>query len=217
MQLIHAIVFEPVGCLAEFGSEAFDQIAVELFHQKTKTTRPGSVAYWRFISLLHASGNTLDAAQMRIIEDLELRAVEAASAYEDVSPALVELKSMDVTLAIASSLSNKAISRFLTRFSLQDVFSYVWDRNTAGGVKQAPLAAAIRSTSPKPEHVMFLTDTAEGLRVAKSAGVNSILMMNDPDDAMKLASHNPSGGIVSLHELPDVIRFVAAQKQRSQV
>jgi hypothetical protein len=58
---------------------------------------------------------------------------------------------------------------------------------------------------------MFLTDTAEGLKVAKHVGVNAILMMNDPDESRRLAMHNPAGGIVSLHELPDFIRLIRAQ------
>jgi hypothetical protein len=39
-------------------------------------------------------------------------------------------------------------------------------------------------------------------------------MMNDPDEAQRLAMHNPSGGVVSLHEMPDFIRLIAAQNQR---
>ena len=61
---------------------------------------------------------------------------------------------------------------------------------------------------------MFLTDTAEGLKVAGSVGVNAILMMNDPDESKRLAMHNPAGGIVSLHELPDFIRLVRAENAR---
>ena len=34
------------------------------------------------------------------------------------------------------------------------------------------------------------------------------------DEAMRLAVHGPSGGIVSLHELPDFIRLVAAENRR---
>ena len=64
---------------------------------------------------------------------------------------------------------------------------------------------------------MYLTDTAEGLEAAKHVGVNSILMMNDPDHARRLALHRaagPAGGIVSLHELPDFVRVVAAEHAR---
>jgi hypothetical protein len=38
--------------------------------------------------------------------------------------------------------------------------------------------------------------------------------MNDPDEAQRLAMHNPSGGVISLHEMPDFIRLLAAQNQR---
>jgi hypothetical protein len=47
--------------------------------------------------------------------------------------------------------------------------------------------------------------------VAESVGVNPILMMNDPDESRRLAMHDPAGGIVSLHELPDFIKFVRAE------
>jgi hypothetical protein len=38
-------------------------------------------------------------------------------------------------------------------------------------------------------------------------------MMNDPDEAMRLAMRNPAGGVVSLHELPDFIRLVADENR----
>ena len=78
-----------------------------------------------------------------------------------------------------------------------------------------PLQRAIAVASLDPERVMYLTDTAEGLKAAKSAGAQSILMMNDPDESRRLAMHEPSGGIVSLHELPDFIRLVAAENAKT--
>lgn len=56
---------------------------------------------------------------------------------------------------------------------------------------------------------MSLFDTSDGLKVAKEVGVNSILMIDDPDEARRMAMEAPTGGIVSLHELPDAIRLVA--------
>ena len=50
------------------------------------------------------------------------------------------------------------------------------------------------------------------MKAAESVGVNAVLMMNDPDESRRLATHNPAGGIVSLHELPDFIRIVRAQQ-----
>jgi len=49
------------------------------------------------------------------IEALELEAVERVSLYEDVIPALSELKAMGIRLIIASSLSQSAIAQFLKR------------------------------------------------------------------------------------------------------
>jgi len=72
----------------------------------------------------------------------------------------------------------------------------------------------VRCASLVPENVIFLTDTVEGIRVARSAGVHPILMMNDPDTARRLAMHNPAGGVVSLHEIPDFIRLIAAQRSK---
>jgi len=214
MNIIDGILFEPVGCLAEFPSDEFDQIALLLFSGKLKPSQSGSQAYWRSLNLMQSRTKTLDDSDKKIFEDLEMQAVERATAYEDVVPAVSELKGMGVKLAIASSLSHKAVARFVERFSLQQLFAETWDRDNAGGIKAAPLTAAMQSASLKAEQTMFLTDTGDGLKVAKSVGVNSILMMNDPDEAMRLAAHTPSGGIVSLHELPDFIRFIAAENAR---
>jgi phosphoglycolate phosphatase-like HAD superfamily hydrolase len=210
MQSIEGVLFEPVGCLAEFPSEPFLELAVHLFGRKKKTSQSGSRSYWYLLNLIHAANQRLDDSQRRLAEALEMQAVDAASAYEDVLPALSELKAMGVHLLIASSLSGVAVTRFLERNRLNQFFSAVWSRDNAGGVKAPPLRSAIGGASLKPERVMFITDTLEGLKVAKSAGVQSILMMNDPDEAKRLALHNPSGGIISLHELPDFIRLVAA-------
>jgi phosphoglycolate phosphatase-like HAD superfamily hydrolase len=214
MQIIEGVLFEPVGCLAEFPPEPFHQIAARLFGRRKKPSASGSRSYWHLLNLMQAANRTLDESQKYMVEGLEVQAVDAASAYEDVVPALAELKSMGIPLIIASSLSHTAITRFLERYSLHEFLSAVWSRDKAGGVKAAPLAAAVGGASLKPGRVMFITDTSEGLKVAKSVGVHSILMMNDPDEARRLAMRDPAGGIVSLHELPDFIRLVAAENKR---
>jgi phosphoglycolate phosphatase-like HAD superfamily hydrolase len=91
----------------------------------------------------------------------------------------------------------------------------VYTRDDAGGVKSAPLLCALEDASLPREKTMFLTDSLEGIKTARSAGVHPILMMNDPDEAQRLAMHNPAGGIVSLHEMPDFIRLLAAQNQKA--
>lgn len=206
MEQIEAVLFEPVGCLAEFPAEPFLEIAARISGKK-QFSRSASRAYWHLLNLMEASGcSALDA--------LEIEAVDAAAIYEDVAPALAELRSMGVRLLIASSLSDRAIARFLERCPCE--FDGIWNRDNAAGIKAAPLRCALDQAQVPADRAIFLTDTAEGLKVARTAGVNPVLMMNDPDESRRLASHNPAGGIVSLHELPDFIRFVRAQ-QRSAV
>jgi len=128
--------------------------------------------------------------------------IEDAAPFEDVIPALSELKAMGIRLAIASTLPADAVTSFIERAGLKDFFEAVC-------TGEAALPQALEAITVEPGHAMFLTDNEEGLNIANALGVNSILMMNDPDEAMRLSEHSPSGGIVSLHELPDFIRLVA--------
>jgi phosphoglycolate phosphatase-like HAD superfamily hydrolase len=214
MQVFQGILFEPVGCLAEFPSAPFLEIAFRLFGRERKPSQSGSRAYWHLLNLLQAAERNLDDSEKRLVQDFELQAAEVTSVYEDVVPALSELKAMGIRLFIASSLSGAAVARFLSRHSLTHLFSGAWNRDNSGGIKAAPLQAALAAAALKPEQVIFLADTLEGLKVAQSAGVHPILMMNDPDEARRLAMHNPSGGIVSLHELPDFVRLLVAENSR---
>jgi hypothetical protein len=62
-----------------------------------------------------------------------------------------------------------------------------------------------------PAATLYVTSSKDGLEAAKARGLIPILLMQDPDEAMKLTKLEPAGGIVSLLELPDFIRVVAAQ------
>jgi phosphoglycolate phosphatase-like HAD superfamily hydrolase len=214
MQNIEALLLEPVGCLAEFPPAPFQEIALHLFGRKRKASSSASPIYWYLLNLIDSARTPLDAEKKRFAETLEVEAVDAASIYEDVVPALAELKSMGIHLFVATSLSRKAASRFIERNSLGEFLSGVVTRDDAGGVKSAPILKALGGASLPTEKTMFLTDTLEGIQAARSAGVPPILMMNDPDEAQRLAMHNPAGGVVSLHEMPDFLRLLAAQNQR---
>jgi phosphoglycolate phosphatase-like HAD superfamily hydrolase len=163
MEPIRGILFEPVGCLADFPSQPFLEIAAQLFGRKMKPTRSASRAYWHLLNLMEAAGaNT--------IESLEVAAVDGAVVYDDVLPSLAELKAMGVRLFIASSLSNTAIARFLERCPHD--FDAISTRDNSGGIKTAPLDHALQSAFLRPGNAMFLTDTAEGLTVGRSSGVH---------------------------------------------
>jgi beta-phosphoglucomutase-like phosphatase (HAD superfamily) len=221
---IQAILFEPVGCLAEFPAAPFREIAARFFDPR-KLARPhppsqsGSRYYWHLLNLIEAAGPLQIEANRAAIETLEIQAVTAAAVYDDVVPALSELQALGIHLLLASSLSSRAVSRFL-QGPLRNCFSAIWDRDTSGGIKAAPLSRALAAAAVPPERAMFLADTAEALKMSRNLGINAILMMNDPDEARRLALHNPAGGpaggIVSLHELPDFLRLILAQNATAQ-
>jgi phosphoglycolate phosphatase-like HAD superfamily hydrolase len=215
MQKIEALLLEPVGCLAEFPSAPFHEIALRLFGRKRKAGSSAGTLYWYVLNLMESARAPIDAEKKSVAETLEVEAVDAATIYEDVVPALAELKSMGMRLFVATSLSRRAAARFIERNSLEGFFSGVCTRDDAGGVKSAPLLSALDGASLPREKTMFLTDTLEGIKTARSVGVHPILMMNDPDEAQRLAMHNPAGGVVSLHEMPDFIRLLAAQNQKA--
>ena len=204
MRAIRAILFEPVGYLAEFSSEPFHEIAVRYCGRKGKASRSGSRSYWHLLNLMQPA--------QAIPVELEIQAVERSTLYEDALPALSELRAMNATLILASSLSQSAVDRFVKKHALTGCFDAIWTRDTSGGIKTAPLERAVTEAQIPPENALYLTDTAEGITVAKSVGVNAMLMMNDPDEARRLATRNPAGGIVSLHELADFLRLLAARR-----
>ena len=102
--------------------------------------------------------------------------------YPDAAPALAELDALGVKVIPLSTLS------------------------------AAALRTAVADASLSADRVICLTDSEQGVLAAREAGVQPVLMMNDPDEAMRLTALNPAGGIVSLHELPDFVRLLLARQ-----
>lgn len=211
MEAIQAVLFEPVGCLAEFPSEEFNIAAQELFASTAEAARSGSQAYWSLLSLLE-QGGAIAAPNLARLEALELAAVERADLYEDVIPSLAKLRAAGVSAYLVSSLSRRAVARFIERFSLADSFAGSVAREDAQGVRARPLRRAIEQASLDPKRIIFLVDTAEGLEMTKQQGVNALLMINDYDEGRALSERNPAGGVVSLAELADALQLI---EQRS--
>jgi hypothetical protein len=111
---------------------------------------------------------------------------EHGEPYEDAAPALAELDALGVRMIPVTPLS------------------------------EAELTKAVREAALSADRVICLTHTEQGIRAARAAGVHPVLMMNDPDEAMRLTALNPAGGIVSLHELPDFVRFLLAKNPRQR-
>jgi len=210
MDSIKAVLFEPVGCLAEFRAEEFNSAAAELFGASQNPGPTGSQAYWRLLGLMEQRATAAESVAR--LEELEQRAVEHADLYEDVRASLAELKSLGIATILASSLSRAAAVRFIERHSLADLFAGVITRDEAGGVMGKVLQSVLDKTSLDPAQVIALADTAEALAVTQQLGLNAMLMINDYDEGRALAERNPAGGIVSLAELADALRLI---EQRS--
>ena len=54
MQTIEGLLLEPVGCLAEFPSGPFHEIAVRFFGRKGKASPSGSRSYWHLLNLMRS-------------------------------------------------------------------------------------------------------------------------------------------------------------------
>ena len=206
MEVIKAVLFEPVGCLAEFRPDEFVSAAADLFGAGPNPEATGSQAYWRLLSLMEQ--RTAAADMLLRLEQLELQAVEHAELYEDVRWSLEELKSLGVAAVLASSLSRPAVARFIERHALADLLAGAVSRDEAGGVMAAVVRSVIDRAQLDPTRVMVLADTAEGLDMTKRLGLNAMLMINEYDEGRALAERNPAGGIVSLAELPDALRLI---------
>lgn len=212
MQSIKAVLFEPVGCLAEFSAQEFDSAAAQLFAADTTPAVSGSQAYWRLLDLI--GRNAASPEILARLQPFELRAVEQAELYEDVRPALEALRALGVAAHLASSLSRAAVTRFVERHALSDLFTRIVSRDEAGGVTAAMLRHAVGDAGLDISHVMMLADTAEGLELGRQLGLNAMLMINDYDEGRALAERGPAGGIVSLTELADALRLI---EQRSGI
>jgi FMN phosphatase YigB (HAD superfamily) len=210
VESIKAVLFEPVGCLAEFRAQEFNSAAADLFDASPDSDLTGSQAYWGLLGLMEQ--REISADGLLRLEAFELRAVEQADLYEDVRPSLEALKSLGVATILVSSLSRGAVARFIAMHALADLFAGCVTRDEAGGIMAAPLRFALDAAGFDPAHVMALADTAQALDLTKQLGLNAMLMINDYDEGRALAERNPAGGIVSLAELADALRLI---EQRS--
>jgi hypothetical protein len=111
---------------------------------------------------------------------------EHGEPYDDAAPALAELQTLGVKVIELAAVS------------------------------EAELTRAVRESALSADRVVCLTHTEEGIRAARAAGVQPVLMMNDPDEAMRLTALNPAGGIVSLHELPDLVRLIVTRSSATR-
>ncbi len=61
MQIINAILFDPVGSLAEFPPWPFEAIATEVFEHALTGGMSGNQAYWDVLNPLEGRGRPLES------------------------------------------------------------------------------------------------------------------------------------------------------------
>src|ERR1700694_5255913 len=98
MQAVDAILFDPVGALAEFPAAPFQTVAARVFARSPAVEAQGSQAYWDMLDLLASCDRPLRQDEHRRIDAGELEAVDAALVYDDAGPALAELAGPGVRL-----------------------------------------------------------------------------------------------------------------------
>jgi phosphoglycolate phosphatase-like HAD superfamily hydrolase len=108
MEIVKAILFEPVGCLAEFAPEEFLETSLKVFHRSALQGKTGSDAYWHLLNAMAADSTPAAASNRETVEDDESRLASRARPYDDVIPSLSELKALGIELILASSLSTNA-------------------------------------------------------------------------------------------------------------
>jgi beta-phosphoglucomutase-like phosphatase (HAD superfamily) len=208
LEAIRAVLFEPVGCLAEFPCEEFSRAAGDLFASAPDGEVSGSTAYWHLLGLMARDYDAITPAQFALLEASEIAAVERADLYEDVGPALTQLQSLGTGIHLVSSLSRRALERFIARFRLGERLTGSIAREDAGGVMVAPLRLAAARTGLDPPRMIYLVDTEAAMDAARQAGLNAMLMINDYDEGRALAERSPAGGVVSLAELADALMLI---------
>jgi beta-phosphoglucomutase-like phosphatase (HAD superfamily) len=206
VQSIKAVLIEPVGCLAEFTREPFDQAGAELFGLPAEPGATGSQAYWRLIR--HMEHRAVSPEVLSRLTAFELRAANEAELYDDVRSSLAALAPIGIGVILTSSLSRAAVTRFVERHALSNLFAGAVTRDEAGGVGAHALRTATEQAAVAPAQIIALADTADALELIKQQGLNAMLMINDYDEGRALAERNPAGGIVSLAELPDALRLI---------
>ena len=164
---ITAVMFEPVGCLAEFRAEEFDVAlrgAVRLGCRRLPTS--GSQAYWRLLGLLDQAGGTLPRPSLARLEELELAAVERAELYEDVAARAAKSSRSTGVSALPGLVALAPRRRALHRAFRPCRPVCRLGRARGGAGRHGPAAAPCHRWRARssPRRIIYLVDTADSAR-----------------------------------------------------
>ncbi len=113
--------------------------------------------------------------------------------YPDVAPALRAWHDARVRLFVYSSGSvaaQKLLFRHSVAGDLEDLFSGFFDTAIGGKREMASYAAIARAVGAPPHKMLFLSDVAQELDAAASAGMATCQLLRPQDGTVASASHS---------------------------
>lgn len=121
---------------------------------------------------------------------------------------IVHTLSVKFELGIVSSGSRARVRHQLREFSLTDYFSACVCSEDAREKKPhpAPLQLALKRMRLKPEHCVYVGDTAEDIEMSRRAGVRAIGVLGPFPTAARLRSAKPEILLDSIRDLPHHIQ-----------
>jgi HAD superfamily hydrolase (TIGR01509 family) len=121
---------------------------------------------------------------------------------------IVHTLSMKFALGIVSSGNRARVRRQLREFSLADYFSAcVCGEDTQQKKPHpAPLQLALKRMRLKPEHCVYVGDTAEDIEMARGTGVRPIGVLGPFPTAARIRAAKPDILLNSIRDLPHYLR-----------
>jgi len=130
-----------------------------------------------------------------------------AQLRSDAVSVVTRCKNEGLKVAIVSAETNRLLIRRIKGAGLEKVFDAIY---TDASPKKAYLDKALKDLQLLPEEVLFIEDTAEGVRAGREAGLITVGFVNDTsfgfhDDIRKA---KPRWTIAELSEIFVVINYV---------
>ncbi|MDQ1279792.1 MAG: phosphoglycolate phosphatase [Thermoproteota archaeon] len=143
-----------------------------------------------------------------LVEIYEMEGAEKAVLIEGVVEALKELKRMGISLVIVTNNSSKPTFLTLRKVGLDSFFDTIVTREENGFMKphSQPIERVMKMLDFKPEEALFVGDSHTDMKAAKTAGITAIGVTTGTSDEETLKASGASNVILSLSQLPAMIR-----------
>ncbi|GAB4320765.1 MAG: HAD hydrolase-like protein [Bacteroidales bacterium] len=120
--------------------------------------------------------------------DFYIQKIKDAALFQDTKEVLTGLKSRGYNLWLASAMEQELLDRLTTHFGVSVYFNEIWgiDDHYASG-KEAMIAGRIKEKGITPAQTCLIGDTLHDAEVAKSLGLECILIDRGHQSAQRLS------------------------------